>query len=181
MPNKGGAISVSRDATRFWIRTALLLGITLVFQMLRQIVPMPQPVSVFVVGSLVNAALIVAASTVGIAGGVFISMAAPVVAFLQGHLPPLIPMIPIVAMGNALIVVVYGLLERRNPYAAVVLGAVVKAAFLFGAVQLFVRVAGVQPPIVKALSFSFSWPQLVTAVIGGTVAVQVLRLLPGGK
>lgn len=169
------------QGTRFWTRTAILLGITLVFQMLRQIIPMPQPLSTFVVGSLVNASLVVAAATVGIPGGVFISLVAPIVAFLQGHLPPVPPMVPIVALGNAIIVVGYAILKGRSPYLGVVVGAVAKAAFLFVAVQLLMQMITLKPPIIKALSFGFSWPQLVTALIGGVLAVQVVRFLPGEK
>jgi hypothetical protein len=165
-------------STRFWTRTAVLLGVTLVFQMLRQIIPMPQPVSIFVVGSLVNAALVVAAGVVGIGGGVIISVVAPIVAFLQGHLPPIPPMIPIVAAGNAAIVVGFALLRKRSPYLGVVVGSVFKAVFLYAAVRLLFGLITLKPPIIKALSFSFSWPQLVTALIGGVLAVQVLKLLP---
>ncbi|MDK2856601.1 MAG: hypothetical protein PWQ86_1814 [Bacillota bacterium] len=170
-----------KESTRFWTRTAVLLGVTLVFQMLRQIIPMPQPVSVFVVGSLVNAALVVAAGVVGIGGGVIISVVAPVVAFLQGHLPPVPPMIPIVAAGNAAIVVGFALFRKKNPYLGVAVGAVVKAAFLYLAVRLLFTLITLKPPIIKALSFSFSWPQLVTALIGGVLAVEVLKLLPYGR
>lgn len=169
------------ESTRFWTRTAVLLGITLVFQMLRQIIPMPQPVSIFVVGSLVNAALVVAAGVVGVAGGVIISIVAPIVAFLQGHLPPIPPMIPIVAAGNAAIVVCFALLRKRSPYVGVVVGSVVKTVFLYAAVRLLFGLITLKAPIIKALSFSFSWPQLVTALIGGVLAVEVLKLLPYGQ
>ncbi|MGI6128494.1 MAG: hypothetical protein ACOYEO_00190 [bacterium] len=170
-----------KESTRFWTRTALLLALTLVFQMLRQFIPMPKPVSVFVVGSLVNATLIVAAGTVGILGGVIISVVAPIVAFLQGHLAPILPLIPIVATGNAIIVIFYALIQKRGSGLGVIVGSLSKSGFLFVAVRVLFRVVTLNPPVIQALSFSFSWPQLVTALIGGWLATAVLSLILPGK
>jgi hypothetical protein len=83
-----------------------------------------------------------------------------------------------VAAGNAAIVVGFALLRKRSPYLGVVVGSVFKAVFLYAAVRLLFGLITLKPPIIKALSFSFSWPQLVTALIGGVLAVQVLKLLP---
>lgn len=46
-------------------RTGLILAVTLILQGLRLVIPIPPQVSMFVVGSLVNACLIVAVLTVG--------------------------------------------------------------------------------------------------------------------
>ena len=72
-----------------WItRTAILLALTVLFQSLRVLIPvMPADVSQYVVGSLVNLCLILAAVTVGIKGGMVIAVVAPVIAFIQDSLP----------------------------------------------------------------------------------------------
>ncbi len=164
-------------------RTAMLLVLMLVFQNLRLVIG-PGLHSQFIIGSLVNAVLIVATAMVGIYPALLISIIAPVVSFFQGHLPQALPfMIPIVAVGNALIVVVYGALKNRNEYIAIVAGAIVKWGFLFYAVKLMLNIVKGNIPeqmfgkLSTLLSAAFSWPQLVTALIGGLIAIIVIRML----
>lgn len=158
-------------------RTALLLALTLVFQMSRPL--FPPNVSTFVVGSLVNAALMIAAGTLGIAGAVLISVIAPIIAFLQQHIK-FIWMVPIVMIGNVIIVIVFGLLFKKNQWVAMISGAVLKFVFLwFAIVQLALPLVGMKGPAANAIIFSFSWPQLVTAILGGILAITVIKALDG--
>ncbi len=170
---------------QFITRTAILLALTLVFQSLRVIIPIPKPVDQFIVGSLVNLCLMVAAVVVGIKGGLIIAVLAPVVAFLQGFLPPFVVMIPIIALGNAVIVFVFASYYEKNRIVAWIAGSILKFLALY---ILVVKLAlpffiapQLQEPKLSAisgtLSLNFSWPQLVTALIGGAVALVVLPLL----
>ena len=49
-----------------WVRGAMLLAVGLVLQALRLVIPMPPMWTVFVVGTLVNMVLVLAARTVGL-------------------------------------------------------------------------------------------------------------------
>jgi hypothetical protein len=63
----------------------------------------------------------------------------------------------------------------------VFVGAVAKFLFLFGAVAAFLRLTQLPAALSAVLYFSFSWPQLVTALLGGVVyfaARRVLRFEP---
>lgn len=72
------------NKTLYITRTAVLLALTLVFQMLRIVIqPIVGPGHVFIVGSLVNLALIVAAGRIGLTAGIIISIATPIVAFFR--------------------------------------------------------------------------------------------------
>lgn len=164
---------------RFLTRTAVLLALTVLFQSLRSIIPMPPNVSQYVVGSLVNLSLIVAAVIVGIKGGLIISVVAPLIAFFQGFQPNLI-MVPMIALGNIVLVLVIALLYRKNKYVALGAGAILKF------IALYIAVVKITVPLFLAnspdgmkatLSLSFSWPQLVTAAIGGVLALIVIPLV----
>ncbi|NLY43379.1 MAG: ECF transporter S component [Clostridiaceae bacterium] len=162
-------------------RTAVLVALALVFQNLRMFLG-TSIYSQFIIGSLVNAVLIVAVGAVNVYSGIVVSVIAPIVAYLQGHLPLPI-MIPVVAIGNALIVVVYHLVQKYNKYVGVISGSIVKALFLYLGVQMVLKIVKGTIPDAQftkmsaALSASFSWPQLVTALIGGFIALLVLRML----
>ena len=53
-------------------RTGLILAVTLILQGLRLVIPIPPQVSMFVVGSLVNACLIVAVLLIGRRAGLVV-------------------------------------------------------------------------------------------------------------
>jgi len=173
------------SSARFITTTAMLLALTIVFQMLRVIIPfiavplIPGIISLdqLLVGTLVNLCLIVAAATAGIWSGVIISVIAPLVAFAQGHVP-LVWMVPFVMIGNALLVVFYGLLKNKSQVLGFVLGSVAKTAFLWIGI-IFVGISLFHAPekMVTVLSVAFSWSQLITAIIGGLISIPVLRAL----
>lgn len=164
-----------------WItRTAVMLALTVLFQSLRFIIPVLG--NQFIVGSLVNLALIVAAITIDIKGGLVIAVLAPVIAFIQGQLP-LFLMIIFVAAGNAIIVIAYALLYKESfgsKILALVIGAVTKFITLYVLVVMIgipLLFSEIGEKVKTVLSLNFSWPQLVTAAIGGVLALLVIPLL----
>ncbi|MDD3839751.1 MAG: ECF transporter S component [Clostridia bacterium] len=155
-------------------RTAMLLALAVLFQTLfRSLIPVPT-VNIFIVGSLVNAVLMIAGVAAGVWGGLAVSILTPVIAYFQGHLN-LVWMIPVVAIGNAIIMFIFYLFYNKNSYLGVALGSLIKFIFLLVAVrQLFKWIMGV-PNLPALMQYSFSWPQLVTGIIGGIIAILVLR------
>ena len=77
------------------VRGAMLLATAVIVQEIRLFLPLPPLLSIFVVGTLVNAVLVVAARFTGLLAAALISFLLPVIALLQGHLavPLLIPVI----------------------------------------------------------------------------------------
>lgn len=153
-----------------WVtRTAILLAITLAFQMLG----FPQMVT----GPAVNGMLLLAGAYVGLLGGVIIGMLTPVIAFVRGILaPPLGPMIPFIMLGNAVWVAVFILMRHllgkgvKGAFAGIVVGALLKFLVLSSAVRFIVSVP---LPVAQAMQV----PQLITAAIGGVVAFVVEQAL----
>ena len=148
-------------------RTAILLSIALVFQM----GGFPQ----FITGPLVNTVLYLAAMIVGWQGGIIIGFFTPVIAAMRGILPPpLTPLIPFIALGNTMLVMVFFLLKSKNKIAGIIIASVVKFLVLVSAVKLLVQVP---PAIARMMSF----PQLVTALAGGFVALLIMNILKRAK
>lgn len=144
-------------------RAAILLAIALVFQFVKM--------GQLVTGSGINAVLIVAAQICGLPWAAAIGAITPFMAVVLGVQPPaLIPVVPFIVAGNILYAAAYSVLKKRGKIAAVGLAAMVKFGLLYSAVNYFLTV---KAPIKAALSF----PQLLTALIGGALALVILKFL----
>ena len=163
----------------FIARTAILLALAVLFQSLRLFLPIPAAVDQYVVGSLVNLCLIVAAVITGIQGGLIVAVLTPVIAFLQNVLANPV-LVPFVALGNATIVIIVALLYDRNKHVALRVGALATRLALYLTVVHFaipVLLGNIPAQAKELMSLRFSWPQLVTALVGGWLALMVLPLL----
>ena len=140
----------------------------------------------YITGSLVNCVLAVAALFGGLWTGVTVAILSPFFAFLLGIGPKLIQIVPCIALGNLTFVLcLYGWLGRKvRPVLLRGLGLLVSAAAKFGVLYLsVVRVvipvmgADLKPVQIQTFSAMFSWPQLITALVGGTLALLILPIL----
>ena len=168
---------MKRINTRFITMTGMLLALTIVFQVIGRffITPLMGPNNNFVVGPLVNACLLIATASVGLLGGTIIAILAPFGALITGAgVPPLF--VPFIAIGNFLIVFCFHLL-KRNRIAGLIVGSIIKFAFLFAAINVFVSLMELPTKKANLFVFAFGWPQLVTAIIGGIIAIAVLKSL----
>ena len=162
----------SLSKTRFITRTALLLALVIVFQMVGRSIPNNN----FIVGPLVNACLLISTALAGVWSGIIISFLAPFTSLINNHAPvaaALLPFAPFVGAGNAIYVISFYLLRKKSPIAGIGIGSILKFGFLYGAITLFLRILSF-PKFAKALLLLFGWPQLITALIGGVVALIVI-------
>lgn len=164
----------SKNSIRFITRAAILLALTIVFQSIGRAIPLGQ-FNQFITGSLVNACLLIAAAVTGIWGGTAVALLAPFGAILTGAAMPL-PFAPIVAVGNFMLVLMFVLI-KKNHILGIGAGAVLKFGFLFAGVNIFVNLMGLPAQKASAMIATFSWPQLVTAAIGGVIALLVMKAL----
>lgn len=155
---------MKRNTNIRWLtRTAILLAIALVFQM----GGFPQ----FITGPLINTILFLSAMMVGWSGGILIGIFTPVIAAMRGILPPpLVPLIPFIGLGNGILVVLFFLLKTKNKIIGILVASTAKFLILVTAVNLLVQVP---PPVAQMMSF----PQLITALVGGFIALLTERLL----
>jgi hypothetical protein len=138
------------------------------------------------VGPLVNMTLFLATALVGVPAGILVGCCTPVAAFALGIMP-FLPVLPVVAIGNVILVLLFGLVRRLadngkpvkaswTDIPAVLAAALGKFAALALAIRFFVPLF--MPKVPLKLVEAFSLPQLLTALIGGAVALLLLRFLP---
>lgn len=149
-----------------------------------------RPFGQFVTGSLVNLILLVSVFMIGIYGGVTIALLSPILAFMAGIGPAFIQIIPFIAIGNAIFVIAAWLIagssiakadKRAVTKSSVGLAAASAAKFLFlwiGLVMIALpMIPGIKEKQAAVIGASFSWPQLVTALIGSILAMIIVPLL----
>ena len=158
--------------TKTIARTAILIALLVALQYVTR------PLGQLVTGSCVNLILAVAAMLCGVWSGVIVAVVSPFFAYLLG-ISPQIWLAPAIACGNAVYVVVIALLSKkidgvRGGAAGVAAAAVCKFVVLYlVVVRLFIPMGNL-PAKVAA---QFSWPQLVTALIGGCLALAIVPAL----
>ena len=146
-----------------------------------------------VTGSCVNAVLAVAALYSGLGSGITVALISPICAFLLGIAPNLITVVPIMAGNSCLVVVLkllYGNAFWRKPVAVVAAAGTKFAVLYLLVVQLICNLASgallgkklgetvlLAPPMLKMLPAMFTWPQLITALTGGVVALSILPIM----
>ena len=146
-----------------WLtRTAMLIALLLVLQ------SVTKGGGQYVTGSCVNAVLAVAA------------LVSPFAAFLLGIGPQLLPIVPAIALGNLVYVAVLWVILRKHKLmsarsvVAWIVAAVCKFLTLYlVVVKLLCNVLTLKPQQISTFTTMFSWPQLVTALIGGGAALLV--------
>ena len=173
--------------TAFLTRTALGLALVLLAQLLGKMIPAmavifgPFSLSQLITGTIINCVLIVFTVRTGFWSGALIGVLSSVLATMLG-MGPIFPLItPAIAVGNVLLVFSFWLLGRRGKggaITAVILGAGVKCAFLWVCVPTLLKlIPEALPAQIKVLTIMFSWPQGITALCGGFIALVVLSRL----
>jgi hypothetical protein len=154
---------MENNKIKFITRTGILLAVALVVQM----GGFPQPIT----GPLINTVLYLSALLVGSWSGIIIGICTPVIAFMRGILPALLgSMIPFIALGNAVLVVVFSLLKRKNKVLGIIFASLIKYAILTITVKFIVDVP-------DKIAQIMSLPQLFTALSGGVIAILAYKAL----
>ena len=158
-----------------WIaETAVMIALLVALQGLTK------PAGQFVTGSCVNLILGVSTLVGGLWCGLTVALLSPFFAFALGIGPALIQIVPAIAVGNIVLVLVLFSLCRKakklSPlsYGGAVAASVCKFAVLYAlVVLLLLPLLGLPEKQVAMMSAMFSWPQLVTALIGSFLAVTI--------
>ena len=176
-----------------WVtETAVLLALLICLQWVGSFVPAPL-VKQLITGSFVNCVRAVTVLLVGMSSGVVVALVSPVCAYLFGIAPNFITIVPIM-LGNVCYVVLLRKLAGKALWkqsAALATAAVVKFGILYLlVVQVICGLASdallgkklgeivvLAPPMLKMLPTMFAWPQLVTAISGGIIALAIVPVL----
>lgn len=164
----------------------LILAVCIASQFLKNFSP-------YITGSIINLALLLATTIAGIPVAVIIGIITPVTSFFISGSPAFPLFLPGIMLGNATIVIIYGLLAFKKPgkvrmIIALAAGTICKAlvmGLLF--INVFIpTVAGKLPaekvgPMTKTLQFNFSVLQLITAAIGSVLMFLIYSAVKGIK
>lgn len=181
-----------KTKTLWIVQTGVFLALLIVLQWLTK------PLGTLVTGSVVNFLLIAATLIGGIWSGVTIGVVSPFLALLLGIVPMPVYFVPVVAIGNAILVAAYALILRKSAgkktgvmlliwIAAIVAGSVMKFIALYAGVNWLVvpLVTTATGAAVAAPAAIFSTQQMLTAAIGGALALAivpaVMKALNKGK
>ncbi|WP_371361421.1 hypothetical protein SRRS_28380 [Sporomusa rhizae] len=159
---------------RILTRTALLLSLTLIFQSLRFFIPVPPFLSTFIIGSLVNASLLIAAEKAGLWPAIIIAAIAPVVAYFQQLLPLPVFIVP-VALGNIAYIILFLIALRWSRLLSIVSATIGKTGLLYGIFAWLLTFVAIPPKLAAGIMLAMSWPQLVTGIFGGILASLAVR------
>ena len=165
-----------------WIvRTAVCLALLLVLQVATK------SLGQFVTGSCVNLVLAMAALTGGVWSGVIVAVISPFCAYALGIGPAFLLFVPCVALGNAVYAVLFALLVGRfltaqhlTAWGCMALAAAAKGLALYLVLVKLVAPTVVPAAKLAAVTAAFTWPQLVTALIGGALACLLAPVVKKG-
>ena len=165
-----------------WItRTGVLVALLIAFQWLTAGTQVFA--GQYITGTCVNCVLAVAALVAGLYSAVCVAVLSPFFAFLLKIGPAIPQIVPCIAVGNVAFVlllyflVIKGSLSLWRKYIGLTVSAFGKFAVLFILVtKILVPLMSesLAPKQITMLTAMFSWPQLITALLGGFIAVSIL-------
>lgn len=161
--------------TRFITYTSVLIALLVALQFFTK------SFGQLVTGSCVNLILAVAVFCCGLPSGLTVALISPCCAFLLGIGPAFIQLVPFIALGNAVYVLLLNVKKGTKP-ADRFLWVAVAAAGKFAvmsliAAKLVVPALGLPEAKAAVVSAGFTWPQLFTALTGGILAVEIVPML----
>jgi hypothetical protein len=165
-------IAFSRVSTKSFLVLGLLLTSIFLPSLIHQ-----QAIT----GPLINAILLLTTSLAGSSAAMMTGLIPSVVALSRGLLPVVLaPIVPFIMIANALYVTVFAQLKEKSFVGAVAAASVLKFGFLHLVSQ--VLLAQLLPgKFLTAASAMMSWPQLVTALVGGLIAWVALQAINQSK
>lgn len=175
-----------RNNKVLWItETAAMLALLIVLQ------AVTKSFGQFVTGSCVNGVLAITVLVCGMSSGVTVALLSPVFAYFLGIAPQIVT-VPAIMAGNTVYVLLLYWISGRDgknfarKIIALLIAAVSKFAVLYVlVVWLICSVLSegllskgiLKQPMLQVLTANFSWPQLVTALLGGGVALLIVPIL----
>lgn len=174
-----------KKSIRFITETGVMLALLITLQTLTR------PMGQYVTGSFVNAVLAVTVLVAGLYSGITVAVISPWLAYLL-NIAPQILTVPAIMVGNTVFVIALYFIAGKSSKNILrqVIGwisaSVAKFAVLYTIVgwlicgvlaDALLASGALKPPMLKILPGTFSWPQLVTALIGGGVALLITPIL----
>lgn len=164
-----------RKTTKFITETGIMMAILIVMQFVTK------GFGQLVTGSVVNLILAVSAITIGIPSGAIIAVVSPFIAFIFSIGTPFLVIVPVISLGNLIYVLILGKLFEKSEILAVVMGAISKFLVLYILItKVILSFIAIPEDKIDLIRISFSYPQLFTALLGGVIAMLVVKYIKRG-
>lgn len=158
------------------VRGALLVALALALQSLRLVLPMPQLLSTFIIGTLVQMMLVLTLQLSGLKTALLLAFLLPLTAYVQGQV--LLPfLIPVIWLGNFIFVLLVRQFKDSRKLSLSIPPLAKACVMLLAAWAALSFLALPNPALRKTVMFAMSVPQLLTAVAGILLAEQVKKRL----
>ena len=158
------------------VRGALLVALALALQSLRLVLPMPQLLSTFIIGTLVHMMLVLTLQLSGLKTALLLAFLLPLTAYVQGQV--LLPfLIPVIWLGNFIFVLLVRQFKDSRNLSLSIPPLAKACVMLLAAWAALSFLALPNPALRKTVMFAMSVPQLLTAVAGILLAEQVNKRL----
>ena len=158
------------------VRGALLVALALALQSLRLVLPMPQLLSTFIIGTLVHMMLVLTLQLSGLKTALLLAFLLPLTAYVQGQV--LLPfLIPVIWLGNFIFVMLVRQFKDSRKLSLSIPPLAKACVMLLAAWAALSFLALPNPALRKTVMFAMSVPQLLTAVAGILLAEQVKKRL----
>ena len=179
-----------------WItETAVMLALLVSLQWVGSLIP-EQMTKQLVTGTMVNCVLAVTVLIAGLSSGITVGLISPICAFTFGIAPNFVTVLPIMVGNCCYVALLYFIIGKSRKFgwkqpAALACASLVKFSVLYllvvkvicgmaSAALLGKKVGNtvvLAPPMLKMLPTMFAWPQLVTALTGGVIALVITPVL----
>ena len=158
------------------VRGALLVALALALQSLRLVLPMPQLLSTFIIGTLVHMMQVLTLQLSGLKTALLLAFLLPLTAYVQGQV--LLPfLIPVIWLGNFIFVLLVRQFKDSRKLSLSIPPLAKACVMLLAAWAALSFLALPNPALRKTVMFAMSVPQLLTAVAGILLAEQVKKRL----
>ena len=163
------AIAVDKVKTNSLATWVSILGIALVAPLF----PLQQ-----VTGPIINALLFIAVVMLGIKQTLPICFVPSIMAFMAGLLlPVMIPIVPFIMLANVVLVVSFSYFYQKNFWLGIGIASFAKFIFIWSTTSAIANLFIKTPAIVNKVAQLMSWPQLVSALLGGLLAYAFLKFI----
>lgn len=164
--NQAKALVINKEKIFALSQFIALVGIAVAAPLLRQ-----QAIT----GPIVNATLFAAVMLLGTQNAILVGLIPSLIALSVGLLPAVLaPMVPFIMTANALLILVFGYLRKRNYWLAVISASFLKFLFLLSTSSMVINLL-FKKEIASKVALMMSWPQLLTALAGGLIAYSFLK------
>lgn len=162
------------------VLTALFLAFAIILQLIQSNFVQINPL---LIGPLISAIILLTTYICGLSYGIIISILIPVTAIPFGALAPLlIPFAPFIVIGNIVFSASFAFFMNKGKL-GLYIGVAVSSAIKFLALSfcatkvIYMFSFGISEQSLKLIGTVFTTPQLILSLIGGAVAIIILKLL----